>query len=158
MAELIWQNQDLNDLITRLITVNEEIRESLVPLMVEAMAEAETMMKTYVETAITKTGLERAAGHSKRARTIDSGRDPGRIETGRMINAIESTVVSDGDLVIGSWGWLNGLDADTLYFLYQENGTGTLPAMHALLQSFIQIREQVKFMVSGIPYRIEELR
>lgn len=158
MVELIWQNQDLNDLVTRLVAVNDEFRESLLPLMAEAMAEAEVLMKTFVEQAVTKTGLERQAGYSKRTRTIDSSREPGRIETGKMINAIEATVLDAGEIVVGSWGWLNGLDEDTLYFLYQENGTGTLPAMHALLQSFIEIREKVRFAVNALPYRIDAMK
>lgn len=148
MASLIWQNEDLDALITRLVTHSETVRLSLGPLMEQAMVEAEALMRQYVEEAVTATGLARAAGRSKSKR--GGGSDPGRIETGRMIAAIQHTVVDEGDTVIGSWGWLSGLDEDTLYFLFQENGTGTLPAMHALLQSFIQIREQIAAEVRSL--------
>lgn len=154
MVEIVWQNGDLKDLVTRLYTYNADMQSKLVPIMEAGMLEGETVMRRVIVNAVTKTGQERAAGNNRnpaRQGVGANGGQPGRVETGAMLDAVDSEVIAiDPSLVVGRIGWTAGaLD----YFAYQENGTGTVPAMHALLEAFITAREGIRAAVAAIPWR-----
>jgi hypothetical protein len=68
----------------------------------------------------------------------------GRIETGAMLEAVESKVSKDGHSLTGEWGWI---DTQKAYFLVQENGGvnsftgGSIEAMEALRDASIVAQE-----------------
>lgn len=113
-----------NDLSVQLLNLSEEIIE-------DATLFGEDRMKEIIETAITATGQQRQA----------SGGHPGRIETGNMIDDIQSNIDLIGNNRIeGSWGWELALQ---LYYMYQEYGTSDIEGMRALQQSYIEAREKM---------------
>jgi hypothetical protein len=71
--------------------------------------------------------------------------DINRIDTERMKASVSySNVESTSKGVSGQWGWgLHGSEVKD-YFKYQEYGTRSITPMHALLGSYIKMRE--KFM------------
>lgn len=87
-------------------------------------------MQQFILDAHTKTGD---------ARVARGGAQAGRYESGFMFNEVSShvEVLPDG-LYRGTFGW----DAAQAYFLQQEYGYGPIEAMHALLQAFLEIREE----------------
>lgn len=110
----------------------DRYRDDLWNIVHEALEEAtlygEDRMIEILESAFTKTGMERAA----------RGGHPGRIETGTMRDAISSDVYLLGQTKLsGEWGWLNEVED---YFLAQENGAGLIPAMSALQGSFVSAK------------------
>jgi hypothetical protein len=155
VASLTWDGPTPDDLIENILTFSENVRFMLYPLMVKAMAEAELEMKRYISFAVTPTGLARAAGKSTKHRGEKGHRgEPGRILTGTMIDAVSSAVADGGDMVTGMFGWLQ--DPEN-YFLYQENGTRTLPAMNALFQAYLAIVEQIRAQVNGVFMKAEAM-
>lgn len=99
----------------------------------DAVLHGEDRMREVIETAVTATGIDRAA----------SGGHPGRIDTGNMLDAVGSNITgSDRDTVIGEWGWVNGVED---YFLYQDLGDEAFgvkfEGMQALRQSYVEARE-----------------
>lgn len=66
-----------------------------------------------------------------------------RIDTETMKASVSySDVASTSKGVSGSWGWgLHGSEVKK-YFEYQEYGTRTVTPMHALLGSYIRVRER----------------
>lgn len=99
----------------------------------DAVLHGEDRMREVIETAITKTGLDRA----------NSGGHPGRIDSGDMIDAVGSNITgTDPDTIIGEWGWVNGFED---YFIYQDRGDELFgvkfEGMQAIRQSYIEARE-----------------
>lgn len=98
----------------------------------EATLEGEDHMKEIIETSVTKTGEKRA----------ESGGHPGRIDSGDMIDAVQSNVDLIGQSRIeGSWGFEREGEGLDPYFLYQNYGTADIEAMNALRDSYIGSRE-----------------
>lgn len=64
--------------------------------------------------------------------TAKSGKR-GRIETGDMLQSVDSRVVGGGDNIVGAFGWL---DQNPDYALYQEYGTEFIEPMLALTDAF----------------------
>lgn len=65
--------------------------------------------------------------------TAKSGKR-GRIETGDMLQSVDSRVVGGGDNIVGAFGWL---DQNPDYALYQEFGTSNgIEPMLALTDAF----------------------
>lgn len=90
----------------------------------------------------------RAEGKIIVAETIKEGADvmyqlTNRIDTETMKATISySSVESNQKAVSGSWGW--GIDGAELhdYYHYQEDGTRYITPMHALLGSYVKMREK----------------
>lgn len=71
--------------------------------MTEALQEGENIMRHFIETR----------------GTADSGKR-GRIETGKMLGAVNSKIIEQNKQIFrGSFGWI---DLQENYFFYQENG------------------------------------
>jgi hypothetical protein len=116
--------------------LRDQLAAQLTDLAYEIIEDAtlygEDRMMEIIRTAITMTGMQRAAAY---------GGDPGRIETGDMIDDIQSNIDMVGkSRVEGSWGWELGLQ---LYYLYQEYGTQDIEGMKALQQSYVEAREMM---------------
>lgn len=110
--------------------VKEEGRE----LVEQTAEEASAMMARNLEAAITPTGLRRQAGE----RLDPYGhRQPGRLESGEMIEEINSSFTDRGDTLEGKWGWPNPKD----YFIEQEHGTAKIAAANSIETSFLDIGE-----------------
>jgi hypothetical protein len=75
----------------------------------------------------------------------------GRIDTGRMLNAVESRVTKSNDEEVESrFGWLDDREA---YFLLQEGGTSTIPAMYALSDAGEEVIRDVERDIDRIVRR-----
>lgn len=113
----------------------QRIIDALENLMQELAAKGEGRMIEILESAVTPTGAARAA----------LGGIAGRVETGKMRDAISSDVENDGDTIIAEWGWLDEVAA---YFLIQERGDEVFgvqfEGMKALLGSYIEMREELR--------------
>lgn len=104
--------------------------QAVAVLAAEAFAEtAERVMRTEFIAAETTTGYLRAKA---------GGNGPGRVDTERLINAIRSALEVHGSSVVARAGFLEDQEP---YFLYQDRGTQTLPAAHAMEVAFNYGRE-----------------
>jgi hypothetical protein len=127
---IVWRNGDLNDLTTRAAFYIKEIEREAAQVVDETAKEGAEVMRGYIE--VRGTGWR---GHQ------------GRIEQGTMIDAVQSVTEKTNEGVRGRFGWgvRGGLMEN--YFRYQEQGftiasSGhVVPPMHALLDSFIKVRE-----------------
>lgn len=113
------------------------------------MAEAQVMMERLVEDGAVamQDNLEAATTETGRERVASGrGRFEGRHRSGNMVGSITHSVVKQGNVLIGKWGWPNPEE----YFLDQEMGPqgpshdDKLPAANALFDSFATTR--LKFM------------
>lgn len=95
-----------------------------------AADEGSQFVQEGLRTAVTRTGL---------ARQATRGGEPGRIETGEMIESVmgEPVIAGDGDYE-ARFGWSHPQD----YFSQQEWGDPDerIPPAHALFQAFTQVR------------------
>lgn len=134
---IIWGNRDLHDLLTNVAAREDRIIGNAAQIMGETVDEAQDEMATFIEEAVTPTGLARQAGLIK---DPHGSRHPGRVSSGNMRDEIAGSVETpDEKTIVGKWGWPDPRE----YFRYQEDGTGTIGPMHALLQSFINARERL---------------
>lgn len=127
---LVWRNRDLNDLTTRAAFYIKEIEREAAKVVDETAKEGAEVMRGHIE--VRGTGYR---GHQ------------GRIETGAMLDAVQSVTEKTDDGVRGRFGWgVRGGPTDD-YFRYQEEGFTIassghdVPPMHALLDAFISVRE-----------------
>jgi hypothetical protein len=101
-AGVYWLQGDAS----RLANWGEEIRKQIFDevgkLMDEVMTEAAAKMRDFISSR----GLPNSAG-------------AGRIDSGNMLNAVDSQVTIDGQVIDGTFGWLEGGE---VYFLAQEEG------------------------------------
>jgi len=97
----------------------------------------EKMMEQAIEDAETATGQRRASAPAKTG--SDASHSPGRIDSGLMINQVNSRSESDGTMHTGEFGWTG---EQMEYFLLQEDGTASIEGMNALNSAFIAAREQ----------------
>lgn len=90
----------------RLLGWSEEIRvlilAEVTAIMDEVMVEAAAKMREFIST-----------------RGLPNSKGEGRIDTGNMLNAVNSRVNVDGTIIEGTFGWLEGGE---VYFLAQEEG------------------------------------
>lgn len=131
-----WMNRDLSSMITELSGIPEEVAKEAQKLVSEAMNIGAETQRQIIETS----------------GTPKSGKS-GRIETGLMLNSVQSAGADRaGNVIEGKFGWRDPED----YFIYQEQGftinsrgsnytsRADVPAMHALLQGFVKAREHVR--------------
>ena len=101
-AGVYWLQGDAS----RLANWGEEIRKQIFDevgkLMDEVMTEAAAKMRDFISSR----GLPNSAG-------------AGRIQSGNMLNAVDSQVTIGGQVIEGTFGWLEGGE---VYFLAQEEG------------------------------------
>lgn len=135
MAGLVWRNGDLNTLETRIRLRINNFEDAAEGLMLETVAQAAVDQAKVLEDATTATGDKRASTGG--ASSQYGSTSPGRIDSGLMINQINSHVEHVGNVITGRWGWQ---DPES-YFAAQDYGTRTIPAAHSLLESFIRTRE-----------------
>ncbi|MBT2484862.1 MULTISPECIES: hypothetical protein [unclassified Microbacterium] len=123
--------------------LEEQLLDFAHGIIEDATLFGEDRMKEIIETAITRTGAERAA---------TSGGHPGRIDSGNMIDDIQSNIdLFGGSRVEGSWGWELGLE---IYYLYQEYGTADIEGMMALQQSYVEAREMMLERLSNAGLKV----
>lgn len=110
----------------------DDIRRTAQDAVEDATIVGHDKMIQIIESSTTPTGEDRAG----------RGGHPGRIETGNMVDDVESNidVLEHGDLIRGSFGWISDLAA---YYGYQEDGTDHIRAMHSVRQSYIEAREHL---------------
>lgn len=125
---IVFRNRDLNNLRTRVLKIPEEMLDVGEELVRETSREGARKMREYIATR--GTGYR---GHG------------GRVETGEMLQNVRNTAEREGTHVRARWGWLNKQEN---YFRFQEQGfynwrsESDVEPMHALLDSFIQEREE----------------
>lgn len=124
---IVFRNGDFKTLATKIRGIPEDMLEDLEPLLLRTVDTGADLMEAHIETR----------------GTVKSGKR-GRVETGRMLGAVDSEVFKRGTTLVGRWGWLNEWEK---YFLYQENGFRNawsredVAPMHALYDSFFHQRE-----------------
>ena len=129
MLRFSWSPPDFDNLKAGVERWGEQLEALVHDALEDATLLGEDRMIEILESAITKTGLERA----------ERGGHPGRVETGTMRDAISSGIwPGRNGSREGEWGWLNEVLA---YYLFQENGTIDFTAMSALHGSYIEARE-----------------
>lgn len=90
------------------------VRHEAVEILQEVVADAEEGVKQIIHESETQWGRERVAGMHGKPRPY-----PGRIESGDMIDAVDSRVEEvDEDVYEGRWGWRDPKN----YYLIQEHG------------------------------------
>lgn len=116
----------------RIENLPQEKLDQAAQIMEEVTDEGADLMRQYIRTR----GTEK------------SGKE-GRIETGTMLDEVESAVHRNPKSVRGEFGWGVAGGLHEKYFDYQENGfrhwrSGeNVPPMHAMLDAFIKMR--IKF-------------
>lgn len=131
MARISWRG-DLRQLRMRIENLPQEKLDQAAQIMEEVTDEGADLMRQYIRTR----GTEK------------SGKE-GRIETGTMLDEVESAVRRNPKSVRGEFGWGVAGGRHEKYFDYQENGfrhwrSGeNVPPMHAMLDAFIKMR--IKF-------------
>lgn len=112
----------------------------------------DSMVRKIVDTGVTEgasvmrqiisnqgTNKDWGASWPSRAYGRKSSSGIGRIDTGEMLNSVDSKIVETGPgRAVGEFGWLNNQEK---YFLYQENGFqhfrgAVVPAMDALRNAY----------------------
>lgn len=128
MLRLEWSPPDIDALKKGIEQWQDQLLQVIYDAVEDATLHGEDRMIEILESAVTRTGEERAS----------RGGHPGRIDSGTMRDAISSGIYETGGRVEGEWGWL---DEVLDYFGYQEEGTGRIGAMNALNGSYISARE-----------------
>lgn len=135
MAGLVWRNGDLDTLATRIRLRINNFEDAAEDLVRETVAQGAKDQALILERATTPTGERRAA--SGGATSQYGSTSEGRIDSGLMVNQINSHTEREGNVITGRWGWQD----PEKYFAAQDYGTRTIPAAHSLLESFIRTRE-----------------
>lgn len=127
---LVWRNRDLNDLTTRAAFYIKEIEREAAKVVDETAKEGAEVMRGFIESR--GTGYR---GHT------------GRVETGTMLDQVQSVTEKTNEGVRGRFGFNVRSGTPQNYFRYQEQGFTIassghdVPPMHALLDAFIHVRE-----------------
>jgi len=116
------------------IAQGRKAKQEMDRILEEVLDEAVEDMIAIIEAAITDTGEARAAA---------GGNGPGRVDTGRMRDAVKRRLLEKTpERTVGAWGWL---DEVAEYFIYQEVGSEKFnvhfKGMSALQGSFLKARE-----------------
>lgn len=149
MINVVWQGFDLGGLEAQVIAEVEGIELDVQAILEDIINEAVEDMIAILEAAATATG---------EARVARGGNGPGRVDSGRMRDAIRGRVLP-GELkgnADGEWGWIDEV-AD--YFIYQEYGAQEFnvlfKGMGALQGSFIKAREKFHARLSEIGLEVQ---
>jgi hypothetical protein len=116
----------------------DSTRDELEDMVRGVVKDGADNMRRFILEAVTKTGEARAAAGEGVA---------GRYETGTMYDAVGSDVQRSGDRITGEFGWLEEV---LKYYLYQEQGTSRIDAMHALQKAWINASEEFQAQVNDI--------
>lgn len=131
MARVSWRG-DLRMLRMRIENLPEAALDQAAQIMEEVTDEGADLMRQYIRT-----------------RGTEKSDKEGRIETGTMLDEVESTVHRNPKSVRGEFGWGVAGGRHEKRFDYQENGfrhwrSGeNVPPMHAMLDAFVKMR--IKF-------------
>lgn len=101
-AGVYWIHGTPGDLLDWSEEIRKRILTEVQAAMDDVVVEAAAKMREFISTR----GLENSAG-------------AGRIQTGNMLNAVDSKVTVGGETIEGTFGWLEGGE---IYFLAQEEG------------------------------------
>lgn len=140
-----WRNGDLDkltfDVQLRLKDLPGDVAEA-VRLSVQ---DGEKVMEKVIETSTTATGRARADGSHK---SHTGSTSPGRVDSGLMINQVNSNSEQDGNTISGKVGWFDPEE----YFAIQDNKafSSISEPMHALLQGFVAAREALISRLTNI--------
>lgn len=125
-----WPESALPEMVEQF---KAQMRDLVENVLRDILVDAQKDFERIILTSTTPTGIARQ----------DAGRGiAGRVETGRMLGAggaVEDFGSADKKVI--EWGWLDDYAA---YFAAQEEGTAQIGAMHALLGSFVQAREDLR--------------
>jgi len=122
----------------RYTTQVETTRDELSEMVRGIVDDGADNMRRFILEAVTKTGEARVAAGDGVA---------GRYESGTMYDAVSSTSYQSGNESVGEFGWLEEV---LKYYLYQEQGTSRIEAMHALQKAFINATEEFQNEVNEI--------
>lgn len=121
-------------MITALTVVGLKMHQVVLELVTDLVTIASDDQRDVLLHAITKTGLDRAAG-------LDANKSgstqAGRYDFGVMYNGITWWTKVEGNTITGYWGWA----APEEYFLEQDNGFGKVVGAHSILNSFSRTTE-----------------
>ena len=130
MARVSWRG-DIRKMAMRIENLPDEMLDMAEEVMEDTVEDGADLMRHYIKT--------RGTGYKDR---------PGRTESYDMLEAVETNVKRNRRSIVGKFGWGVAGGRDDDYFSYQENGfrhwrsgKDVVP-MHALLDAFIQNREQ----------------
>lgn len=101
-AGVYWLQGSPSQLTNWSEEIRKRILEEVGKIMDEVMTEAAAKMRDFISSR----GLPNSAG-------------AGRIDSGNMLNSVDSQVTIDGQVIDGTFGWLEGGE---VYFLAQEEG------------------------------------
>ncbi len=137
---VVWRNRDLNHLESTIRALPDDILKAGEEIITEASRDGARQMRENISTR----GTERSG---KR----------GRIETGTMLENVTNTAERvDSHRVQARWGWLRRREN---YFRWQEQGFRNpwtqqdVVPMHALLDSFLRVREDVLYKIARMVRR-----
>ena len=144
-----WSGGGPHAMLAKFETMERKALDQGETLITELTHEAAIRQAKILEDATTKTGERRAATGGRSSQYGSTS--PGRVDSGLMINQINSRVERDDNSVSGTWGWFDPEE----YFSAQDNGTGRIPAANSLFGSYVEARE--KFL-SGISQIVRGLK
>lgn len=128
-----WTDE-IKTLEARMAQIPLDLVEGMKPVLEKHLSKGADRMSRIIETSDTPYGLSQ-------------GRS-GRVDTGQMLGDVSSRVSTETTRTLsGRYGWQETAQQHP-YYLYQEQGfkhSGTgrdVAPMHALLQSFIETREE----------------
>lgn len=124
---------DFDTIRERILSAPDVIADQVLAVFDEVGSEAVDEMKDTITNASTKTGAARVAA---------GGNGPGRIDTGKMIDAVSYIARKNARRVSLRFGWLYGRPG---YAFFQEYGTSNgVPAMHALTNARVHADIKIK--------------
>jgi len=135
MARVSWRG-DIRKMAMRIENLPDEMMDMAEEVMEDTVEDGADLMRHYIKTRATD-----------KVRNGIPPRD-GRTKSWDMHDAVETNVKRNRRSIVGKFGWGVAGGPDEDYFSYQENGfrhwrsgKDVVP-MHALLDAFIQNREQ----------------
>jgi len=137
VSGVTWTVRPLS-ISARIIKRVDSTRDELEQLVEGVVKDGANDMRRFILEAVTRTGEARAAAGDGVS---------GRYEIGTMYDAVGSDVQRSGDRIVGEFGWLEEV---LKYYLYQEQGTSRLEAMHALQKAWINASEEFQAQVNDI--------
>jgi hypothetical protein len=116
----------------------QKVRDDVFQIVDDVVYEAALEQAAILEAATTPTGDARVASGGQGT--------AGRHDSGHMIDMISSEIKTEGNTIIGTWGW----DDYEAYFEAQDEGTARIEAAHSLQGSYIAAREKTKVRVHAL--------
>ena len=136
---------DADRFLTSLSAFTQKAADATVEAIGEALDTAVEDIKHTIRISVTKTGIKRAQ---------DGIGEPGRIEHGDMINAVTSEMQIEGDVIIGSAGWLHD-NKGREHAAYQEPGTERVEGMRALFSAHSLVANEMKKRLKDKGFPVE---